>query len=59
MGREKDRKLNRRRRRVTKLRKLKKKLANSTDPKKKQNLTEKIRKISFYPIVDGQGEQRK
>ena len=47
MGREKDRKLNRRRRRVTKLHKLKSKLAKSTNRKEKEYLTEKINRISF------------
>jgi hypothetical protein len=36
--------------------KLKKKLAKSTDLKEKKYLTEKIRKISFYPIKDGPEE---
>lgn len=52
MGREKDRKLNRRRRRVTKLRKLKNRLAKTTTPKEKEYLIEKINKISFYPMKD-------
>ena len=56
MGREKDRKLNRRRRRVTKLHKLKNKLAKSTDLREKQDLTERINKISYYPFVDGPGK---
>ena len=56
MGREKDRKLNRRRRRVNKLHKLKNRLAKSTDLKEKEYLTEKINKISYYPMVDGPGE---
>ena len=52
MGREKDRKLNRRRRRVTKLHTLKNKLAKTTNLKEKEYLTEKINKISFYPMKD-------
>ena len=56
MGREKDRKLNRRRRRVTKLRYLKKRLAKTTNLKEKEYLTEKINKISFYPMKDIQKE---
>ena len=52
MGREKDRKLNRRRRRVTKLHKLKIRLSHAKDLKEKQYLTEKINKISYYPMTE-------
>ena len=52
MGREKDRKLHRRRRRRTKLHKLKAKLAETKDLKDRQHLIEKIRKISVYPNLD-------
>ncbi len=52
MGREKDRKLNRRRRRVTKLRNLKNRFAKATTLKEKEYLTEKINKISIYPMKD-------
>ena len=52
MGREKDRKLNRRRRRVTKLRNLKNRFTKATTLKEKENLTEKINKISIYPMKD-------
>ena len=50
MGREKDRKLNRRRRRVTKLRNLKNRLTKTKNLKEKEYLIEKINKISFYPM---------
>jgi hypothetical protein len=43
--REKDRKLRRRQRRVTKIRKLKAKLAAATDLKVRSRLIEKIRRI--------------
>jgi hypothetical protein len=52
MGREKDRKLNRRRRRRTKLHKLKARLAQTKDLKERQRLIQKINKISFYPLMD-------
>ena len=52
MGREKVRKLNRRRRRVTKLHKLKTRLAQANTLKDKQKLIEKINKISYYPMKD-------
>jgi hypothetical protein len=52
MGREKDRKLNRRRRRRKKLHKLKVKLAQTKDLKDRQYLIEKIRKISLYPNLE-------
>ena len=48
MGREKDRKLHRRQRRRKKLHKLKAKLAQTKDLKKRQQITEKIAKISVY-----------
>ncbi|MGD8554867.1 MAG: hypothetical protein PVJ32_05470 [Anaerolineales bacterium] len=43
--REKDRKLRRRQRRVTKIRKLKARLAETTDLKVRSRLIEKIRRI--------------
>jgi hypothetical protein len=49
MGREKDRKLRRKRRRRVKLHKLKVRLAQTKDPKERQKLIQKINKISFYP----------
>ncbi len=52
MGREKDRKLNRRRRRRRKLHKFKARLAQTNDPKERQRLIEKISKISIYPPMD-------
>ena len=52
MGREKDRKLHRRRRRRKKLHKLKTKLAETKDLKERQHLIEKIQKISVYPNLD-------
>ncbi len=52
MGREKDRKLSRRKRRRTKLHKLKVKLAQTKDLKDRQRLIEKIRKISVYPNLE-------
>jgi len=52
MGREKDRKLNRRRRRRQKLHRLKVRLAQNKDPKERQRLIEKIHKISFNPPLD-------
>mgnify|MGYP000004661234 CR=1 FL=1 len=52
MGREKDRKLQRRRRRRRKLHKLKAKLAQTKDLKDQQRLIEKIRKISIYPNLE-------
>ena len=52
MGREKDRKLNRRRRRVTKMRNLKDRLAKTTNLKEKEFLIGKINKISLYPMKD-------
>jgi len=48
MGREKDRKLRRRQRRRKKLQKLKGQLAQTKDLKKRQQITEKIRKRSVY-----------
>jgi len=53
MGREKDRKLRRRKRRQAKLRVLKNKLGQTKDPKTRQELIQKINKISFYPMKDG------
>jgi hypothetical protein len=52
MGREKDRKLNRRRRRVTKFRNLKNRLAKATNSEEKKYLIEKINKISYRPFKD-------
>jgi hypothetical protein len=53
MGREKDRKLRRRKRRRTKLHKLKVRLDQTKGPKERQNIIQKINKISFYPMMDG------
>jgi hypothetical protein len=50
MGREKDRKLRRKRRRQTKLRKLKQQLNDADDLRDKQRIIEKINRISVYPI---------
>lgn len=52
MAREKDRKLNRKRRRRAKLHKFKTKLERTKDLKERQRLIEKINKISIYPIAD-------
>ena len=52
MGREKDRKLQRRKRRCAKLHKLKTRLALSKDFKERQRLIQKIIKISVYPPMD-------
>jgi len=52
MGREKDRKLRRRKRRRAKLHKLKARLVQTKDLKNRQQLIEKIRKISIYPNQD-------
>jgi len=52
MGREKDRKLHRKRRRRKKLHKLKARLAQSKDLKERQYLIQKIEKISVYPPKD-------
>lgn len=51
MGREKDRKLRRKRQRQAKLHKLKAKLAQTKDLKDRQRLIEKINKISVSPTV--------
>jgi len=50
MGREKDRKLRRRRQRQKKLRKLKTQLAEAGDLREKQRLIDKIKRISVYPV---------
>jgi len=52
MGREKDRKLRRKKQRRAKLRKYKVRLAQTKDLKERERLTEKIRKISLYPMKD-------
>jgi hypothetical protein len=52
MGREKDRKLRRKRRRRVKLHKLKAKLAQTKDLKERQRLIQKIIKISVHPPMD-------
>jgi hypothetical protein len=49
MGREKDRKLHRRRRRRAKINKLKARLGQTKDLKERQRLIEKIQKICIYP----------
>ncbi len=51
-GREKDRKLRRRRRRQNKLRKLKTRLRNTKDLDKRAFLIEKIKKVSIYDPED-------
>jgi hypothetical protein len=48
-GREKDRKLCRRRRRRAKLKKLKARLAQTKGLKERERLIQKINKISVYP----------
>jgi hypothetical protein len=52
MGREKDRKLRRRKRRRAKLHKLKVRLAQTKDLKERQRLIQKLQKISLYPTLD-------
>jgi len=52
MGREKDRKLRRRRRRRTKFHSLKARLAQTKDLKERQRLIQKILKISVYPPLE-------
>jgi hypothetical protein len=52
MGREKVRKLRRRQRRRVKLKKLKARLAVSKDPKERELIIQKIRRISFSPPQD-------
>jgi len=52
MGREKDRKLRRRRRRQVKVHKLKARIAQAKDLKERQLLVRKLLKISLYPPVD-------
>jgi hypothetical protein len=52
MGREKDRKLRRKRRRRVKLHKLKVRLAQTKDLKERQRLIQKILKTSVYPQPD-------
>jgi hypothetical protein len=52
MGREKDRKLRRRRGRRAKLHKLKTKLAQARDLKERERLIQKIYKISVYPPLN-------
>ena len=49
MGREKDRKLRRRRQRRAKLQKLKARLAKTNSLKERERLIQKINKISVYP----------
>jgi len=51
-GREKDRKLRRKKRRKRKLRKLKSKLEETKDLEKRQDLIQKIRKVSVYEPDD-------
>jgi hypothetical protein len=55
-GREKDRKLHRRRRRKRKLQKLKSRLRQTKDPKEREILINKIKKISIY---DPEGNLKK
>lgn len=52
MGREKDRKLRRRRRRKNKLHKFKQRLKNATKLEERQFLVDKIRRISLNPKQD-------
>ena len=52
MGREKDRKLRRRKRRRAKLRKLKARLTQTKDLKERQYLIQKINKISVHKTSD-------
>jgi len=52
MGREKDRKLNRKRRRRAKLRKLKTRLVQTRDPKERERLIRMIYQTSMHKPVD-------
>jgi hypothetical protein len=52
MGREKDRKLRRKKRRRAKLRKLKTRLAQTKDLKERQRLIQKLQKVSLYPALE-------
>lgn len=52
MGREKDRKLRRKKQRRAKLRKLKARLAQTKDKEERQRLIRRMKKISFHPITD-------
>ena len=52
MGREKDRKLRRRKRRRAKLHKFKVRLAQTKDLKERQRLIQKLQKISLYPDLE-------
>jgi hypothetical protein len=52
MGREKDRKLRRKKRRRAKLRKFKQRLARTRDLEERKRLIQKIRKISIHPPED-------
>lgn len=52
MGREKDRKLRRRKNRRTKIHHLKKRLSQTKDLKERQYLINKIKKISIYQTTD-------
>ena len=52
MGREKDRKLRRRKQRRAKLHKLKVRLTQTKDQKERQHLIQKINKISVHKTSD-------
>jgi hypothetical protein len=52
MGREKDRKLRRRKRRRAKLHKLKARLAQTKDLKERQRVIQKLKKVSLYPHME-------
>lgn len=56
MGREKDRKLRRRKRRRAKIHKIKARLAQTKDPKERQRLIRKLVKISVYPSLEAPRE---
>ena len=52
MGRQKIRDMHKKQRRQRKLRMLKQRLAETTAPKERELLIEKIRKISIYPNIE-------
>ena len=52
MGRQKIRDMHKKQRRQRKLRMLKQRLAETNAPKEREELIEKIRKISMYPNQD-------
>ena len=52
MGRERDKELRRRRRRKEKLRRLRAKLAATTDPQERERIIQKIRRISPWAPIE-------